>query len=764
VDEVNAMGRHWIGGEAMRRCETTVARGGGRRGAALALLATAALLAGGGAFAPARADEDEQRYRELTQFGSEVELGFLWNSSDSFQFGNYTGLFRDGFFVLGNIDALWRGLGSDNDARFLRLQGLNLGLDSRYVGAEYGVQGRYGLFFEYDQLPVYEAETALFFHDGLGTESLTLDEGWIAGDNGSEAEMPLRDDLTHQFDIDHQRKRIGGGFSLVLPASLSFDARYDYEEKDGTKLAGAIVGINGGDPRSVIVPEPIDYVTQNFEAVLRYLGEKWQGSLGYYGSAFSNENNLLRWEVPYLNPGSWDPTAGFDGSGACVTPEGCGTGRKGQMPDNWFHQIMASGGVSLPYNTRVTLNTAFGWMLQDDDFLPYSVNANLAAETQGGAATDAADLAALPRTSLDGEIFTTVIDFKVASRPLPKLSTDLRYRFDNRENNTPQSTYFYIPSDATDQNVAANSDTGRINLPYSFTQHRVDVEAGYEVWKRTQLRLGYIWKLTDRDYQEVDDLTDHTLRMALTSRPHSMVSTRLVYSHIWRNGDYTGNAPFVQKHIPGYVDEEATACLASDAVLNGDLPASACPFENHPLLRKYYLAERERDELRFLLTLLPREDLTIGVNLNWAMDDYEEDSVGITGADHLSPGIDVSWTPLEQLSTHVFYTYQRNEVEQNGWTSVGFPFLGVPTFSQVVDPRFRWDHETDDQIHTVGVGFDWQAIPYRGSTTSAFAASTASPTSSPCGSATSSPAGTRPTGPWTGWRRTASPTSAGTPA
>ena len=140
----------------MRRIESTrwTLRGTGTGGTVLTLLLAALLLPGPWARAQDDDDDsDDHLYTELTKFGSEVELGFLWNADDSFQFGNYTGLERDGFYVLGNVDTMWRGLLGDDDASYLRLRGLNLGLDSRYADLEFGQQGRYGLFVEYDHPP-----------------------------------------------------------------------------------------------------------------------------------------------------------------------------------------------------------------------------------------------------------------------------------------------------------------------------------------------------------------------------------------------------------------------------------------------------------------------------------------------------------------------------------------------------------------------------------------------------------------------------------
>jgi MtrB/PioB family decaheme-associated outer membrane protein len=727
------MEHHRIGGDAMQRSESRRLMHRWTRGTVLPLLLAVALLPCTWARAQDDDDEpDEQLYTELTKFGSEVELGFLWNSDDSFQFGNYTGLYRDGFYFLGNVDTMWRGLLGDDDASYLRLRGLSLGLDSRYADVEFGRQGRYGLFVEYDELPVYQSETAETFFLGPGDKRQTLPAGWKGITNDLETQLgvdavPQIEASLRQVDVDWNRRRIGGGFSFVLPANLTLDGRYDWERKKGTKLMGATMGLTGGNPRAQINWEPLEYVTQNFETNLRYASESLQLSLGYYGSAFNDKNDFMRWESPYLAAGGsglpfggWDQEAagwqGFDDAGSqdpdCqLALETCGLGQKGLMPDNWFHQVLASGGYNFPYRTRVTLSTAFGWMLQDDDFLPYTVNPNLTAVDQDGIQIAGTELAALPRTSLDGEIFTTVVDFAISSRPLEKWKFDLGYRFDNRENNTPQDLYVYIRNDSENQ-VDLEQDPAsaeaRYNLPYSYTQHRVDFDAGYRLWRRTELSLGYEWKLTDRDYQEVEELTEHTVGLILTSHPYPFLSTRLRYAHAWRDGDdYVGNRPLIARHTVDFFEDQFASCDV------GVWPASECPFENHPLLRKSYLANRERDDLKFSLTLLPLENLNASIHLGYVNEDYDDSELGITNTEHWSPGIDVSYTAFDRLTTYAFYTYEYFKIKQKGLAWVGFAQGGVPPIVQTTDPDRLWRNTDEDTTHTVGVGFDLDILPRR---------------------------------------------------
>jgi MtrB/PioB family decaheme-associated outer membrane protein len=689
----------------MQRRAGTPAHGLARRLLAPAWLLTCIAV-------PAAGDDDEQRYRELTLPSSWLEAGFFYNDVDGgspFAYGNYRGLTDDQFYVLGNLDVFRRAPWDGDSSQYYRLQGLNLGLNSRYAGAEYGHQGIGGLRLFYDELPVYKTETARSFFTPSGDSSYVLPPGWVAG---GRADTPLPGDPGYptafqtsilenstKREIDWNRRKVGAEFSAVLPASLEFDADYVHETKMGQKLMAAIIGENGGDPRSVIIPEPLDYNTQRFGGALRYGGEDLQLELGYHGSTFDNDNHATTWEVPFTARSAaapfgpiWDLSAGFQGPpdgvlAECVGVVGCGTGRKGQMPDNWFHQILASGGYDLPYRTRVTLGTAFSWALQDQDYLPYTVNPNLETDIP------------LPRNDLDGQIFTTIVDFGIASRPLEKLRLDVGYRFEDRDNQTERDTYVYVTSDAADQG-ALDGGTARINLPYGLTRHQVTFDAGYQLPLRSELVLGYEWEQTERDYQEVETLWENTLSAILTGRPTSFLQTRINYEHTWRDGSrYDGSLPFIVSHTTGFIDGEIEAC-ADD----GFTPEE-CLWENHPLLRKYYLANLHHDSLRGLVSWIPHEAVSVSANVGWTLDDYYDSEYGLTGFETVSPGLDVSVAPLEWLSVYAFYNYQWSRYEQKG--------SDFGTIPQASDPAFDWWSRESVTTHTAGVGADVTAIPDR---------------------------------------------------
>ena len=692
----------------------------------LPALAAGGVLVGSAAWAEDDTDapddgdaKEEQAVRELTTQASEIELGFLFNhiDGDPSAFAQYRGLDDDQFYVLGNIDIFRRAPWDGESTQYYRLRGLNLGLDSRSVDAEYGHQGLFGLSFLFDELPVYKTQSARTFFLGAGSSNLTLPPGWVAG---ARADTPLPGEATyptafqtsiednlHTTDIGWKRRKLGGGLSVVLPADMEFAAHYSYETKQGDKLMGSTFGTNGGNPRSVIIPERIDYHTQQIDGALLYGGEHLQLALEYFGSAFDDDENSQTWMNPYTAGGA-NAAAGFQGPTvgvipACVGEPTCGIGQRSQPPDNWFNQIIASGGYDLPYQSRVTLRSAFSWATQDDDFLPYTINRVLTAVTQAGVPTNGADLAALPRTSLNGEIFTSIVDFGIASRPLEKLRLDTGYRFERRDNDTPRDTYIYIPNDSQNQGTVEGG-TARINLPYSLTRHEVSFDAGYALPLRSELGLGYEWELTKRDYQEVHELQANTLSAKLTSRPTSYLNTRFNYEHTWRDGsNYDGSHPLIEGHTPENIQEDLDGfALPASSCALALLTPEECLWENHPLLRKYYLANVHRDKVGALVTMLPREDLTVTLNVNWWNDDYYDTELGLTSAKHLSPGVDVAYMLNERLSTYAFYNYERRVSDMAGWE--------FGSVQQALDPTRRWWSKEKVHTHTAGTGFNLEII------------------------------------------------------
>lgn len=623
---------------------------------------------------PEQRDQRDRLLRELTLPRSFLELGTYYQSADSYKYGDFTGLDQEGFDVLGNFDIRRRAPWESEETWNLRLRGYNLGLDSRSLRAEYGQQGLFDVWADFSQIPKFWSDDVETPYRGFGSRFLDLPPDWVAADSTA-GFLTLDGDL-RRHSIEHLRRDVGGGFSLALPWDLELEASYNRETKEGRKFTSAVIGSSGGNPRAAIVAEPVDYETQDVDALLRFNGERGQLQLGYYLSHFDDANESLTWQTAFLRPpgsGTWDPSASFPS----------GLGRKSTPPDNVFHQIRGSGGYNLPWwNTRVTGDVAFGWMRQDQSFLPYTVNPILAASiTQD-----------LPRRDFDGKIDTTAATVRVDSRPLPKLRLNGRFRYDDRDNESPRNVYVYIPGDSQPQGTLASS-TARVNLPYSYQLADLSFEAAYEIFERTELAAGYRYQEIERTFSEVHKTDEDIYTARLTHYPFHWLSLRVDGEISDRGGsEYEGNLPFLEGTTPQHL-----ATLGP-----GEL------FENNPDLRKFYFADRKRNRESGTLTLMPLDWLDLSFAIDNTNDNYDHTDIGLLHTRAFTYTFDVSISPCESFTTHAFYSNERFRTSQRGHS-----FSGNNVEADLADPTRSWRASDEDDIDTIGWGFDLQLFENR---------------------------------------------------
>jgi MtrB/PioB family decaheme-associated outer membrane protein len=589
-----------------------------------------------------------------------VEAGLGHTSADSFKFGEYTGLVDDdSFFVIGNVDALLRDDYDDEKAFYLDLSARNLGLESRELEIKFGSQGQYGVRLFYQQIPHYLIEDALTPYRGDGTNNLSLPPSYPPiGDPGAPNNpteivnvAPLR-----EIDIENDRERIGVSLFWLPLENWRFDVDYRNEVRDGTKTTYGLFGVNGGNNASVALPEPIDYEVNEIDATASYAGDRFQLQARYAGSFFDQKYRSLTWANAY--------TGGQPSGGAW--PDIPDEGRMALDPDNHSHNINLSGGYNVTQTIRVSASVGYGLMLQDEDFLPYTNNSDLTPAL------------GLPEQSLDGEVKTWRADVGLSARPIRNLDTSVRYRFHDRDNNTPRNDYARVINDTAPQNSAVEL---RTNLPYSYTQHLVNTDVSYRVLDRTKISLSHEFEYMERTFAERAHTDEHTLGAKIRTQPLDHLSGWLAYAHGWRDGDsYKGNKPFLESH---------------------PLESDPNAFENIPATRKYHLANRERDEVKGAVTVTPFDTLSVTLSGIYALDDYDDSDLGLTESELISATMGVSYSPLESLTTHAFYTFDQITNDQNGreWRTDAF------------DPTLNWSTDSEDRSHTVGIGATWAVIP-----------------------------------------------------
>jgi MtrB/PioB family decaheme-associated outer membrane protein len=570
------------------------------------------------------ADETSTAMDESAFIVNRVELGIGYQGDDAYRFGRYNGLEDEGAYFVGDVDAR----GYREDGRFWKLRGTNLGLDSRYLRLEGGIQGRQKYFLEYDRLPNNKSDTASTPYLEDGSDVLALPAGFDINTN-------LYSNL-RQFDIETERERIGLGASLFTRQRWTLDVAFRHETRDGTDRIGGAIANGGpgggggggggggsgggggvvGNTTASLMPEPVDYTTQLLDVTLHYDRDEAQLDIAYHMSLFDNADRSLLWEDPF-SPGTF--------------------GSQALAPDNEFHQLMITGSYRLPYKSQLTGMLSRGRMTQDQGFQFYTVNPAIMTT-------------ALPRSSLDGEVWLTTAQLKLVSRPLSKLRLTAEYRYDERDNDSSVAVYDTIVADSF-------ATTAAVNRPLSYDRNRADLTANYRINSAMSLRGGYRYDEMSRDYTgaEREDTREHSVFARWKLKPHTRVDLAL------------------------YAD-------ASDRDGNSYNP----PLTENPAMRKYYLADRERTRAGASIDFLASDRLSLAASADYIRDDYDNSEIGLTEATLPTYTLDLSYQPRDDITTYAWYTREDIESRQAG------------SEAGTVIPD--WKAEFTDTVDTFGAG------------------------------------------------------------
>ncbi|MGB8274026.1 MAG: MtrB/PioB family decaheme-associated outer membrane protein [Alphaproteobacteria bacterium] len=607
------------------------------------------------------------------EYTSEVELGILYNTGNSFKHGEYTGLTENSPYAIGNFDVRLLSPYDSKDTDYVKMEGSNIGLDSREVMIEAGRQGSFGGYVHYNQIPKFLDDTSQTPFNNAGSTFQTLPHNWVG--SGTTGNMTALIQDLKPVDLNYDRKQAGAGFTYNFAPNWEFKTDYQHEWKSGAKSVGAVIGNSGGNPRSVILAEPIDYMTDQATVAVSYADQRMQGELSYYMSVFQNEDSSLTWRIPFNNIAGWDAPVGYGNPN--------GFGRLGLPPDNSFHQINFSGGYNIdpPTRTRVNLDLSHGWMLQNQDFLPYTVNPQLTINTP------------LPRNSLDGKIDTTLVNLRLTSHPTSDIHLRGGYRYDDRDNQTPIDLYRYIGADSTNQTADPASDRNRYNRPYSYTQNKADIEGDYDFMPHTTGTLGYEFENIHRTFSEVSNTNEHTGLARFKTMPVDFVTLKGNVSYGARNG---GAYDFP---VPFYNGFSAEHIAAEDISVS---------WESVPALRKYYEADRNRTRFGADLILTPLDNVSFGFRGDFIRDKYPQSEIGLVRRDSDSYSIDVSYTPMNAVTAYAFYNLNLIENDQIGRSISGSS--DAVKYNNSLDPTRDWYVNEADRIHTAGVGVDWKVI------------------------------------------------------
>jgi MtrB/PioB family decaheme-associated outer membrane protein len=321
--------------------------------------------------------------------------------------------------------------------------------------------------------------------------------------------------------------------------------------------------------------------------------------------------------------------------------------RASLAPDNSFYQFDAAGAWAPTTRLRLSASAAVGRMDQDELLLPYSISPNFG------------DIP-LPRLTTEGRIDVGTVNLggKLTARLTPRLVFTAHLRRDERDNETPVDLWTPVTTDFVERDP-------RPNRPYSFERDRASLTLRYRPLSRLRLQAGGEWDNYARTLQSVMETEEGGWFAEASFSPSSFMELRARVEQSHRHGE-----PYLQ--VPDY-----------------SLP-------DHPLMRKFNLADRDRDQLRIDIDIYPVPEFMVNLAYRDNRDEYKQSIIGLLESKEKSLSLDVNWTPHESVTVYAFASHDDIDSTQ----------FGAETASSA-----PWLATSDDDFLTGGLGLTWRLSP-----------------------------------------------------
>lgn len=467
---------------------------------ALFRLSTLAMLIGSWGTMVCAAEIDEERAESIAKLASPdgyVDMGLQILSGDARRIGQYYGIASPGAPLFNLLHQ-----SRDNeDGRWIRLTGRDLGLDTREINFEHFRQGVWRYALGYGQTIRHEPLEVATGLQGVGTTAQGVSYKSIAPDAMRPVDLQMRRDQL-SFAIE----RWEGEDSVRL--------RYTHEDKEGARIFGRG---NFGTPAAIeFLTEPIQRNTQTLEFTLAHAGKDLQLAWGYYFTQFNNYSDRLDVTsnaTNVLNPAApalpWSPMS---------------------MPlSNDSQQMFVNGGYNLTPRTRLAFKATQTVARQNENLI----------EVVQPAVTPAQPAVPDAPSSLDARVVTTIGYLDLTSYEFNGVDLQANVRYEDRDDQTPVTQYLNL--------LAANLLSGA-NKPRSWRSLRVMGEAGYRLPWGFKAVGSAEHDAQERNYPEPyrrvafrKETTEDTARLELRRTIAESATGSLAYSEARRRGSPLGD-------------------------------------------------------------------------------------------------------------------------------------------------------------------------------------------------------------------------------
>jgi MtrB/PioB family decaheme-associated outer membrane protein len=666
---------------------------------------------------------------ELTTPSSTIEIGATYTSPSNkdrdgllvpnangndtaYKFGEYNGLYKKGTTAIGNFDLRGGGAYDSSDPTRWRIQGRDLGLETRNINGEYGQQGTFRFKFGYDELFRARSDTYMTPYLGDGTTNLALPGNWIKPTVPQASGTATTNTSTSQnfrgldpvagtanglangvvvpataatlasqaatravdlgdyrnVNLSTKRQTTDLGFSYELNPRWSLAASVRHETKDGLKPLSVVS--SQVSEYAATLPDPIHQTTDQYTFSANFRDDKLFFTGEYYISDFKNDIKSV----------TWNDSSDLTKTATYAAP-----------PSNQFHQIALTGGYTITPTTRLVANASYARNTQNDPYVTSGQNAQFPM--------------GLPANSLDGLVVSTAFNLKLTSKPTKDFGLNAAYKYDDRDNKTPINTYYF--QDANETKSGANAfiagQGSNLNMyanrPYSKKLNQVSIDGDYRVSKMQAIKVGVEANKIDRncpgswiDCADAPTAKEYTAKFDWRGKLGSELEAKVGLAHAQRKVDYnedaflslvpyanviptlgagTGATSSVYQYLiangmtgfgpnTGYVAETGQAAIFTP---NGNIVPQALYGSRNNIneligMRRFNMADRSRDKLRASLSWQANEKLSLQASADYLDDHYSHSVFGLLRSRGGALNFEGAYQPTEDLTASAFYTYE----------------------------------------------------------------------------------------------------------
>ncbi len=421
-----------------------------------------------------------------------IDVGGIYVQRDSDLFGQYNGLENSGPSLLAGFKLRGGdGYGQQPGANTWFVQGSNLGTTSRSISGGVANQGTWSLGLGFDQLRNYGGDslttapgtfqTPLVGSQGGNIYTLPSTFGYIsAAGIGTQGLTAAQQEFFHTDHLYVQRNTTTLDASHQLKMGWDVTFHWTNIRETGSILASAMVdsltgatitnaggkfSSNLGGQKTIGLPYPTEYKTNNFTLALNWAGEKGFFTGAYYGSMFHDDYNGVWFPNPYRNGVT---TGAVVGSTYPLDVEST-------PPSNTDNELQFSGGYHINPQTLLVAGYSYGRNTQNMAY----------AYEPAQIGTSPANPMSLPVSSLNGLVVTQHANWRLSNQTTRDLNLAAGMTYSKRDNQTPSNLYNFEAPDS-----GPGSDWFSLyNIPMSNSHLQIKGDADWRFLPDQRLHL-----------------------------------------------------------------------------------------------------------------------------------------------------------------------------------------------------------------------------------------------------------------------------------